>query len=300
MRLNKHLILTIPDLIKHFSFHEFWENRYQFIRDLHPNKVYYWSKEQKDAYFQIKEWIEIDNSTDIQTKLGINALNVLLEGKIDLKDITAVTPKVDMSSRIIQIYTGQVVDLTSPYIEKRGDIKINLHKIEFIGSSNQEAVINLDGREVAKFKSGDVAYFTEYNGGCIEFLPNKLSNDTYELSLINNDGVFGSTLVVTNLLTNEKLYFEGVTSFSVLDDGYIYITDTGKPIFMTNMSQYMLKRDKMAVYTKSFRDRSIILYDDAVLCSTLDAQKQDNIQCASFSNEGSIIVKKLFTYKNEF
>lgn len=45
MKLNNTLIVTLPDFARHFNFAEFWEKRIQFVRDMHPQKVYYWNEE---------------------------------------------------------------------------------------------------------------------------------------------------------------------------------------------------------------------------------------------------------------
>ena len=49
MKLRNTLIVTLPDFAKHFNFPEFWENRKQFVRDMHPDKVYYWNEALKNA-----------------------------------------------------------------------------------------------------------------------------------------------------------------------------------------------------------------------------------------------------------
>lgn len=66
MKLNNHLIVTIPDFIRNFSFNEFWVNRRQFIRDMQPDKVYYWNKSLEDAYYNIKKWIENEDEIMVQ------------------------------------------------------------------------------------------------------------------------------------------------------------------------------------------------------------------------------------------
>ena len=57
MKLKNNLIVTLPDFAKHFDYNEFWENRRQFIRDMHPSKVYYWNNELINAYDNIVLWI---------------------------------------------------------------------------------------------------------------------------------------------------------------------------------------------------------------------------------------------------
>lgn len=292
MKLNNHLIATLPDFIRNFNFNEFWSNRKQFLRDMNPNKVYYWDKSLEDSYYTIQEWIEAENLGDTKFRdTGLQALKGLLGGELDLDSISiSQGNKINISSDIIIIESGQNVDFPGFDGKKTANSKLKLHKLEVHGKSSFPATININGNCVCKMNVGEVAYLTELDGCCIEVLPNSLRNNYFELSLVSQDGTYCSTLVVQDLRSGLKKMFDGVFSFALVEDGYIYIDESGKPIYMTSqIPKFMLKHDAKAVYVKACNDGILILYNDGTLKSTLSMDSIQNIYFSDFDINGKLI-----------
>ncbi len=295
MILNNHLIVTLPDFVRNFSFTEFWIKRKQFVRDMHPDKVYYWNQGLMDAFYQVKGWIEDEEKSSHSTlrEEGLNALNWLLEGKLDLDSISiSQDGKVDISSDIIVLEPGQKVDFKTFKGEKTPNAHLKLHKIEVHGKSSSPACICIEGQQVCTLSVGEVAYITELNGCFLEVLPNVLRNSNYELSLISQDGNFYSTLIVQDLKSGSKKMLDGVTSFALVNDGYIYIDKGGRPVYMTSqIPKFMLKHDARALYVKTMSDSVLVLYQDGILKTTQSMDEMSNVYYGGFNTNG-ILIKK--------
>lgn len=295
MKLNNHLIVTIPDFIRNFSFNEFWVNRKQFVRDMHPDKVYYWDNSLENAFYTIKKWITNENEKKDSNlrESGLHALNLLLGGNLDLNSISISNGNnVNISSEIIAIESGQNVDFPGFSGEKATNNILKLHKIEVHGKSSSPAKISINGNFVRNISVGDVAYITELNGEYIEILPTNLRNNFYELNLFCQDGMFRSTLVVQNLRSGIKKMYDGVISFALVDDGYIYIDEGGKPIYMTpQIPKFMLKHEAKAFYVKAHNEGVLVLYSDGVLKTTLDMDSTPNVYYSDFDINGKLIKK---------
>lgn len=295
MVLNNHLIATLPDFVRNFRFSEFWIKRKQFVRDMHPDKVYYWNQSLIDAFYKIKEWIE-DEEKSSKSNLresGLSALKCFLGGNLDLDSISITRgSKVDISSEIIILEPGQIVDFTSFKGEKDAHDHLRLHKLEVHGNSSSPARICIDGQQTCKLCFGEAAYITEVRGCCLEILPNIIRNSNYELSLISKDGNFYSTLVVQDLKSGSKKMLDGVTSFALVNDGYIYIDKGGRPIYMTSqIPKFMLKHDAKALYVKSMNDYVLVLYQDGILKTTQSMDEMSNVYFGGFNKNGSLIKK---------
>ncbi len=295
MILNNHLIATLPDFVRNFSFNEFWIKRKQFVRDMHPDKVYYWNQSLIDAFYKIKGWIEDEEKSSNSTlrEEGLYALKWILEGKLDLDSISITHgSKVDISSDIIVLEPGQNVDFPVFKGKKAANDHLRLHKLEVHGKSSAPVRICINGQQICKLSLGEVAYITELKGCCLEVLPNVLRNNNYELSLISQDGIFYSTLVVQDLISGSKKMLDGVTSFALLNDGYIYIDKGGRPVYMTSqIPKFMLKHDAKALYVKTMKDSVLVLYQDGILKTTQSMDEISNVCFGEFNSNGKLIKK---------
>lgn len=290
MKLNNTLIVTLSDFARHFTFPAFWANRQQFVRDLCPEKVYYLNNEQKQAYIEITKWIqEGELNTNSDKTLLCNALEELLGYKVDNKEVEAFFHPTVMDSDIIVVNAPTTFDL--PKFEKTSDdpFTIKLRKLQIEGNVGQEAEIHIGGELVAKLKSGEVTYVTEADGKYIEILPNHIYSDRYDASLVDTNGEFYSTLVIYDKKNASKYSWDGVISFALVDDGYLFVDKQGSLIVMSESTpRFLLKSEGKAIYIKSFNDKVLVLYEDGNLKSTISMQKISNVISANFNSEGSI------------
>ena len=286
MKLQNSLIVTLPDFAKHFEYAEFWENRAQFVRDMHPSKVYYWNEELKLAYATVADWIRQSGRGDagpLNTS-GIQALELLIGRKINDTEINGVAGKVDLSAPIIRVRAG--ITLALPGYNKdtaSGEINLCYHKIEVCGHSEKPAVIKISETASQELHTGDFVYVTENNGRFIEFLPVHLHNEIYNLSLMAQEGVFAPTLQVRALFSGRQMIYENVVSFALTEDGYIFINSRNKPVIMSNRIaaiRFMLAHDGDAFYVKARGSDVVVLYKDGTLKSTKEFDVTDQVVCA--------------------
>ena len=272
MKLKNNLIVTLPDFAKHFDYNEFWENRRQFIRDMHPSKVYYWDNKLRNAYDDIVLWINGgENAEESIIKNGIHALEILINRPIGKNEIEDHKSLPDLSSQIIRVQAGTRLDLPSYANETFDNIKLRYHKIEVHGQSDKPAVITIGIRDRITLYATEFVYVTEVEDLFIEFLPTHLQNSVYNLSLVSEEGNFFSSLNGRSLFSAEPISFKDVISFALTDDGYIFIDSHGKPIIMSNsiyQLKYMLKYNGNAFYVKANENHAVILYQDGTLKST--------------------------------
>lgn len=294
MKLNNHLIVTLTDFKRHFNSSEFWENRRQFVRDMHPDKVYYWNNELEQAYYDIKAWIESpDDANGKISEKGKKSLS-LLTGKVFDWDENP-SSKIDLSQKIIKVQAGQTISLPEYKAGDLNDFEINLHKIEIVGNSESPAKILIGDRLWGSYYSGEVVYFTEINGGCIELLSNKLSNEVMELTLACRDSEFESDLIVQDLVNGKKTTHQRVTSFAIAYKGYVCIGYRGKPICMIDdysFPKYMLNSDKHAVYVKAEDDVVLVLYNNGDLRCTKDINVKKRVRSAKIDVNGIIKINQ--------
>lgn len=293
MKLNNQLIVTLPDFARNFDYQEFWANRRQFVRDMNPERFYYWQDGQVNAYYDVKAWIESNGKDEKLKDKGIAALGFLLGGNVDLKAMSFTSSGVDISKRIIKVNAGHILEMPAFSGAGQKNLAINLHKMIFEGSAQKMTKVYVGGQYASTFYGGDVVYFTELNGGCIELLPNRIKGRTIELGIINDGDRFGSKLIVQNYLGGENV-FNGIVSFGIVNDGYIFIDEDGKPVYMTNIPKFLLKSDSPALYVKGQGDNALILYRNGNLRSTsLGMATSKNIISADFSPEGKLITKNI-------
>jgi hypothetical protein len=272
MKLKNNLIVTLPDFAKHFDYNEFWENRRQFIRDMHPSKVYYWNNEQRNAYDNIVLWINGGESAeDSIIKNGIRALEILISRPIGKDEIEDHKSLPDLSSQIIRVQAGTKLDLPSYTNETFDSINLSYHKIEVYGNSNKPAVITIGTKDSITLYATEFTYVTEVENLFIEFLPTHIQNNLYDLNLIPEEGNFFSSLNVKSPFSGRPTSYKDIISFAVTDDGYIFIDSYGKPIIMSKqIMQQKLKfgNNKEAFYVKAKGTEVVILYKDGTIIST--------------------------------
>lgn len=275
MKLQNSLIVTLPDFARHFEYAEFWENRMQFVRDMHPSKVYYWDDKLKTAYATVVDWIRQSNHEDTSSPVcvsGIQALELLIGRKIDEKEVIRVVGKVDLTAPIICVQAGTTLALPG-YTKDTVCEEINLcyHKIEVCGHSDKPAVIKIGEVASQELHTGDFVYVTENAGLFIEFLPVYLHNEIYNMNLTVQEGVFAPTLQVRALLSGRQMTYEKVVSFALVEDGYIFIDARNKPVIMSNRIaalRFMLEGDGDAFYVKARGSDVMVLYKDGTLRAT--------------------------------
>lgn len=272
MKLKNNLIVTLPDFAKHFDYNEFWENRRQFIRDMHPSKVYYWNNEQRNAYDNIVLWINGGESAeDLIIKNGIRALEILISRPIGKDEIEDHKSLPDLSSQIIRVQAGTRLDLPFYTNETFDSINLRYHKIEVYGNSNKPAIITIGSKDSITLYATEFTYVTEVENLFIEFLPTHIQNNIYDLSLVSEEGNFFSSLNVRNLFSVKQISYKDVISFALTDDGYIFIDSQGKSIIMSNsinQLKFMLKYNGNAFNVKANENHTVILYQDGTLKST--------------------------------
>lgn len=292
MKLNNTLIVTLPDFARHFNFAEFWEKRLQFVRDMHPQKVYYWNEELIKAYNIVAAWIVKGNdATDTERKAGCSALETLVGKPITIKDIANTGENTDITASIIRIQAGKTLNLPA---YKRGEQKLSLryHKIEVHGKNGLSATICIGKNLKKDIKCGAFVYVTEAEGcGFIEFLPTHLQNNIYELTAISQEGEFWSSLIVRNMYTMNQEEVSKVISFTLTDDGYVYINSDKKCIIMSNFVsgiKPMLMHTCDAFYVKSKGNDVAVLYTDGTLKSIHSIEGEKNIISAKFNENGKL------------
>lgn len=111
MRYGKYLIVTLPDFRRHFDFRQFLNNKRQFVRDMHPDKVYYWGDTRLlNAYHVISNWISDNRYIDPDNIPGyiIETLKCLVGDNFSLEDIkNTETKNVKLTNEIILLSPGQ-------------------------------------------------------------------------------------------------------------------------------------------------------------------------------------------------
>ena len=293
MKLKNNLIVTLPDFAKHFDYNEFWENRRQFIRDMHPSKVYYWDNKLRNAYDDIVLWINGgENAEESIIKNGIHALEILINRPIGKNEIEDHKSLPDLSSQIIRVQAGTRLDLPSYANETFDNIKLRYHKIEVHGQSDKPAVITIGIRDRITLYATEFVYVTEVEDLFIEFLPTHIQNNIYDLSLVSEEGNFFSLLNVRTIFSGKQTAYKGVISFAVTDDGYIYIDTHGKPRIMSNRImplKFIFGHNEEAFYVKAKGNEAMILYKDGILKSTR-MDPNDKVISASFDIELNINV----------
>lgn len=223
MKLGKYLIVSLVDFRRHYDFKLFYQSRDEFVRDMHPDKIFYWDDKLIEAYQQICRWIQSkENPTMRQIPdYAVRALQTYV-GKAD---VTAPTENVDidLSQKVIHLPADYELNLPAfNFDHKPATIKINLHKIVADKKSVDASSVRI-GDEIVELAPGAVVYATECNGQFIQFLTNRLSNDKISAELINKDDSFGSILVIEDLKTGQKTTTNNIVAFAIMKDTAITI-----------------------------------------------------------------------------
>lgn len=285
MKLKNNLIVTLPDFAKYFDYNEFWENRRQFVRDMHPSKVYYWNKELLKAYEDIVLWVNGgENVEETIIKSGISALETLIHRPIKKDEIEDYKSQPDLSSPIIRVLAGTILELPHYTDETFDVINLRHHKIEVYGHSNKPAIIKIGSKVSITLYATEFTYVTEIENLFVEFLPRHIQNNLYDLCLVSDEGNFFSSLNVRNLFSVTQISYKDIISFALTDDGYIFIDSQGKPIIMSNSINelnFMLRYNEKAFYVKAKGNQAIILYKDGTVKSTSCSNTINKAICAN-------------------
>lgn len=271
MKYGNYLIVTLPDFRRHFDFNTFYRNRYQFVTDMHPDKVYYWGNDKLiRAYDTLSNWILNDFGQEINDIPAdvINALQCLVGRAIPKPNLK--TNGIELTEDIITLSPGQNVSLPLyEQMEIPDPIKIKLHKIVISGESEMPAVVTA-GKESREISQGDVIYITECNGNFIEFISTFDENEFLTGQLIDSSEQFGSILVITDKTDGRKQTINGVVSFILVDKGYIYINERGRLVTIDNDVPMVLLRinESHAVQIKRKGNSIAVLYHNGVCKST--------------------------------
>lgn len=292
MKLNNILIATLPDFVRNFTFESFWENRFQFVRDMHPDKIYYWSEDLKSEYFKVSKWISMgENATKEDIKAGIESLGRLVGQKIE--NPRKSDEEICLDSQIIRIPAGK--ELTLPEFNPKGfcgEIELELHKIEAYGNAKSKAKLRIGERQNIELEPGGFVYVTSINGAFIEFLQmTHLQNDVYDLTLIPKDGSFTSKLLVKSRLSGQQRVYENVLSFALTADGYIYVNGDNKLIVMSreiNESGRLPKSEGKSLYVKAHKNVAIVLYKNGEIRSTEDVGMIKHVYSAGIDDSNHI------------
>lgn len=292
MKLNNTLIVTLPDFARHFSFAEFWENRRQFVRDMHPQKVYYWSDELSQAYYAVVAWIEKgDEVTAADRQAGLKALEMLVGRSIDIKNAPSGDHPVDLSSPVICVQAGKSLALPAYKPDRKRPLSLILHKIEVHGKHGA-AMVSIGNGAARRIDAGDFVYVTAVEGcGFVEFLPKSLRNASYGLTAVSQEGEFASSLIVRTIGTMQQEEVRGVVSFALTDDGYVYVNAGRKLIVMSNIVlgiKVALVHNADALYVKSHGNDVAVLYADGILKSVEYMQGRKNTVSAGFDERGKL------------
>lgn len=270
MKLGNYLIVSLPDFARHFTAAAFWENRKQFVRDMHPDKVYYWNEDLKQAYFDVARWIKGGNAASgAERKAGIEALERLAGQTVGIEQFNGFDDAIDFSSPIISVRAGRSLSLPEYVPGTSQSVNLRLHKIEVYGQSFKPSVISIGGDSVI-LRAGEFVYVTALDDKFIEFLPTHLHNDKFDMYLGSDPGAFSSTLYVRNLNSDNQFVYRDVFSFALTDDGYVFVDKDNKLVIESvHIYDYMplFNEDSNIFYVKSDRNNCIVLHRDGTLIS---------------------------------
>ena len=225
MIMNNVIILTIADFRRYFNFPAFWNARLSFIRDMHPDVVFYFDVEDERNYEKIAQWIKAEKDGTVTTSLrqsGLSALSLFAKCNVTEKDWKKAMGMFDFSADIIVVEAGGILKLPGQYMTEedateyahRMGGKERLHKIEVDGDDTMTATIFIGGNEMLRLKGCECVYATEIKGNFLRLLPNHLSEGPYTLGLENVQGRFESVLLEEYyLMGSVETRHYGVTQF---------------------------------------------------------------------------------------
>lgn len=273
MKLNDRIIVTLPDLARHFNYAEFRANACSFIRDMHPNRVYYWSDELRRAYHEVAAWLQGGDR-----RAGLVALEMLLGRPLLPEEICDGASGPDLTARIIRVRSGATLVLPARRPER---VDLRVHKIEAVGPGDAPVVVAL-GADSRRLLPSEFVYATESDGAFIEFLPAQLENDTFALSLSSSEGRFMADLLVRTKYSGLESRVADVVSFALAEDGPVYIDSRGMPVYVSPTVaalKFLLRHDAQAVCVKARGAHAVILYADGVMKNT-HGETSDGMLCA--------------------
>lgn len=280
MKYGNYLIVTLPDFRRHFDFKEFYNSRRQFVSDMHPDKVFYWEDAKLiAAYHTISNWIlnDIGLATDDIPTDVINALQSLTGKPISISSLKA--DKIALTEDIITLRPGQ--NVAFPVYEKSevpDEIDIRLHKLVVSGESEMPSVVTA-GKKSREISHGDVMYVTECDGKFVDFISNFEENEFLTGQLIDSPDSSASILVITDKTNGTKQTINGVVSFILVDNGYIYINERGRLVTIDNNIPIVLLRlnELQAIQIKSKENSIAVLYHNGVSKSTSSMSPVKNV-----------------------
>lgn len=222
MILNGVIILTLVDFRREFSLEGFWHARKQFVRDMHPDKVYYWNNEDKKAYDEVSKWIESESFDTVQRASGLKFLSTLAGQNISDSDFAKMLGIVDYTQDIIEVRNADL-KLPGKHMTEEEAIaysqavkkKERLHKIEVSDGGEVSVNIFIGGCEVCVLPYGECVYVTEIDGCFLRVLPSKIEKGNIKLYLKNIKGHFISKLCISDYSMGYEIYDEkyGVSHF---------------------------------------------------------------------------------------
>lgn len=209
MILNNTIIITLQDFQRHFDFPQFWAKRIHFVRDMHPDNIYYYDPDQVKAYNNVCSWIKLEESystSEAQRISGLHALSILAGKEVTQKDLSTVLVTLNFEQDIISVPAGKSINLPGKLAEESDtpSEEERLHKIEVFGDGDIVNVL-IGGNCVMRLMPGDFVYVTEINGQFLRILPNKLVKGTTTMELRNCPGQFGSTLHLERFVMGLKI-----------------------------------------------------------------------------------------------
>jgi len=292
MKLQGNIIVTFPDFIKHFECGEFWQNKDVFVRDMHPDRIYYWDSKDILIYEKIAQWLKDYNNMEKQ-KDGLSALSSWIGMPITMSMLAPeVEGNVSLKEQIVFLESG--VDYVLPKFNEKtigqSAFTIALHKLEFCGESNIPIKVGL-GDVAHYYYAGDVAYVTAINGTCVEILNNSKVNDLFSIKLINQQKTFGSKLLIRNIASGDLQALNDVTSFAPYESGVIYIR--GGEIKFHGIANDMLltffKLSPKPIYVKQTSNNAVVvLYTNGEI-KTTGYEVEQNFYGTAIDNFGNIL-----------
>lgn len=294
MKYNDYLIVTIPDFRRHFNFKEFYAYREQFVRDMSPEKVYYWDESLIKAYRTIAQWIVCNSAqsiSDLPTQVE-KALKVLVD-KEDIMNSELENADLDLSQPIIYLQSG--FDLNLPALamdDFNGPIDICLHKLVNDSGSNIPITIII-GALSKTLADQEVVYVSECGGKFIEFLPNGASNEFFEAKLIESRGNFGSILMIENKKDHEKMLRENVICFTLFGQECVSIDSNHDLSWRlvpetSELINFMMDEGKPTIIKSDGKSQLGLLYNNGRLRTTSKFDPWDHV--FSFDFDGKVII----------
>ncbi len=242
MKLNGTIILSLIDFKREFNFDNFWNVRKHFVRDMHPDKVYYWNEKDKERYYSVCKWIESESSESVDPYIrenGLQALSLLVDKEITQECYQKALGVTDYTQNIIIARNGNLklpgkVLSSGEAIRYSKDTnqKERLHKIEVEDDDESSATIFIDGTEVYTLPFGECVYVTEIDGRFLRVLPTKINYGNQKYFLANIEERFTSDLYMED-------YSSGDLDIDIIYDVSHFVLSKGQ-IRTSNKDYYNL------------------------------------------------------------